>query len=513
MSVGAPFVYERRASALPHIKASIRTPSESEYRPRPEAAVRDDGSLTFVETGELYDWTADVEAVGRELMRAVAARFKQPAALGSPLASAELKRLVGQTITDRGLGVQRAFDVFSRVLAEARIAIDDPRFLALIPSAPTPASVIFELAVSGSGIYGGTWLEGAGAVFAENEALRWLAKLAGLPATAGGCFATGGTHGNLSALLSARNAWADARPNRRPDRWQIAVSTAVHSSVRAVARAMDAEVIDVPCDATDRMSGETLHATLNERAGDGLIAVVATAGTTNLGQIDDLAGIAEVCERRGLWLHVDAAYGGAALAAPSVRSLFSGIERADSLIIDPHKWLFAPFDSCALLYRDPSIAQQAHGQRAAYLDGSVDEAEWNPSDYALHLSRRARGLPFWFSLAAHGEHAYSAAIEHTLEIARGVADEATRRPNIELVQQPTLSIVAFERHGWTHDDYAMFCRHLLEEGSAFLLPTIHRSRPLLRVAIVNPRTSVQSIANILERLELAVPRDLRSSRP
>jgi L-2,4-diaminobutyrate decarboxylase len=196
-----------------------------------------------------------------------------------------------------------------------------------------------------------------------------------------------------------------------------------------------------------------------------------------------------------------------------VRSLFSGIERADSLIIDPHKWLFAPFDSCALLYRDPSIAQQAHGQRAAYLDGSVDEAEWNPSDYALHLSRRARGLPFWFSLAAHGEHAYSAAIERTLEIAREVAEEANRRPNIKLLQPPTLSIVAFERRGWAQDDYSLFCRHLLEEGSAFLLPTIHRGRPLLRVAIVNPRTSVQSIANILERLELAVPRDLRSSRP
>lgn len=392
--------------------------------------MREDDS-PFVGADELYAWTAEVEAVGRELMRAVAARIQQPGALGSPLASAELERLVGQTITDRGLGAQRAFDVFSRVLAEARIAIDDPRFLALIPSAPTPASVIFELAVSGSGIYGGTWLEGAGAVFAENEALRWLAKLAGLPATAGGCFATGGTHGNLSALLSA------------------------------------------------------------------------PAGTTNLGQIDDLAGIAEVCERRGLWLHVDAAYGGAALAAPSVRSLFSGIERADSLVIDPHKWLFAPFDSCALLYRDPSIAQRAHSQRAAYLDGSVDEEEWNPSDYALHLSRRARGLPFWFSLAAHGEHAYSAAIEHTLKIAREVADEVTRRPNIELVQQPTLSIVAFERHGWTHDDYSLFCRRLLEEGSAFLLPTMHRGRPLLRVAIVNPRTSVHSIANVLERLDLS----------
>ena len=126
--------------------------------------------------------------------------------------------------------------------------------------------------------------------------------------------------------------------------------------------------------------------------------------------IDDLAAVADVCAELDTWMHVDGAYGGAALAAPSVRDRFAGVEAADSFIVDPHKWLFAPFDSCALLYRDPEIGRQAHTQHAEYLDvlhadhGDPDPTarEWNASDYAHHLSRRARGLPLWFSLATHG---------------------------------------------------------------------------------------------------------------
>ncbi len=117
-------------------------------------------------------------------------------------------------------------------------------------------------------------------------------------------------------------------------------------------------------------------------------------------------------------MHVDGAYGGAALAAPSVRHRFAGVEAADSFIVDPHKWLFAPFDSCALLYRDPEVARRAHTQHAEYLEVLQDDhgigPEWNASDYAHHLSRRARGLPLWFSLATHGTEAYAEAVETTL---------------------------------------------------------------------------------------------------
>src|SRR5262249_2710632 len=147
---------------------------------------------------------------------------------------------------------------------------------------------------------------------------------------------------------------------------------------------------EVSGDAQGRMSGAALRqrvAQLPPEVRDGIFAVVATAGSTNLGCIDDLDGIADVAEEHHWWFHVDAAYGGAGLAAPSVRHLFAGVERADSMIIDPHKWLFAPYDCCALIYRDPVLGRAAHTQRAGYLDPVTVEGEWNPSDFAIQLTR------------------------------------------------------------------------------------------------------------------------------
>ena len=175
---------------------------------------------------------------------------------------------------------------------------------------------------------------------------------------------------------------------------------------------------------------------LEEHGPETFFAVVATCGTTNFGIIDDLASVAEVCREYGIWFHVDGAYGGAGLAAPSVRDLYAGIEHCDSFIVDPHKWLFAPFDCCALLYREPAEARAAHTQRAGYLDVLTDADEWNPTDYSVGLTRRARGLPFWFSLAVNGTDAYEAAIEHTLDVARFAEAEVRRRPDLELVREP-----------------------------------------------------------------------------
>ena len=213
------------------------------------------------------------------------------------------------------------------------------------------------------------------------------------------------------------------------------------------------------------MTGAALEAALARDGGEGVFAVAATGGTTNLGVIDDLAGIADVCDRRGLWLHVDAAYGGAALAAPSVRPLFTGIERCDSFIVDPHKWLFAPFDSCALLYRRPELAQAAHRQHAGYLDAARVGADWNPSDYAIHLTRRARGLPFWFSLATHGTRAYTDAVEGTLRVAREAPgrDRAARLPRARERHRP---------HRALHPPCRLDGRRLPARGARATCPTV-----------------------------------------
>ena len=209
---------------------------------------------------------------------------------------------------------------------------------------------------------------------------------------------------------------------------------------------MDADVLEVPHDGTGRLTGAALRTALERADGAQPFAVVASAGSTNAGLVDDLAGVAEVCRDRGIWMHVDGAYGGAGLLAPSVRALFDGIEHADSFIVDPHKWLFAPFDACALLYRDPASARAAHVQEASYLDTLNARSEWNASDYAHHLTRRARGLPLWFSLATYGTDAYRDAVEAVLDVARASAREIPRRPQLELIMEPELSVCSSA--GW-----------------------------------------------------------------
>ena len=206
---------------------------------------------------------------------------------------------------------------------------------------------------------------------------------------------------------------------------------------------MDVDVLLVPTDVRGRMTGAALRATIAESGTGGLFAVVGSFGSTNAGAVDELDAIADVCAEHGLWLHVDAAYGGAALCAPSAAPLRAGFERADSFGIDPHKWLFAPYDCAALVYRDPALASAAHAQHGTYLD-MVSRDEWNPSDFAFHLSRRARGLPLWFSLATYGTDAYAEAVETTLDVARRFAAEVRRsRRGSSCLLDPQLSVVLF----------------------------------------------------------------------
>lgn len=412
--------------------------------------------------------------------------------------------MAGHTVTERGIGGLEALRVFGDVLAPACISVDHPRFLSFVPAAPTEASILFDLVVGASSIYGGSWLEGGGAIFAENEALRWIADLVGMPVEAGGVFVSGGTAGNLSALIAARWKWrydADGRHDRV--RGLMITSSGAHSSVAHAGQAMDVDVVKVPADDAGRMQGAALRATIEGLDPSDLaraFAIIATSGTTNAGMIDDLAGVADVATDLGLWFHVDGAYGGAALAAPSVRGRFAGIERADSFIVDPHKWLFAPFDCCALLYRDPRIARAAHTQKAEYLDVLQEDDEWNASDYAHHLSRRARGLPLWFSLATYGTDAYRDAVETTLQVAHAGAQLIRRSDHCELVLEPELSVVVFRRIGWTSDEYNAWSHQQLSDEESFVVPTTWRGETVLRYCVVNPITTIDDIAAVLESL-------------
>jgi glutamate/tyrosine decarboxylase-like PLP-dependent enzyme len=390
--------------------------------------------------------------------------------------------------------------LFVDKLSTAVVSCDSPRFLSFIPAAPTKASLLFDMFISCASLHGTSWLEAAGVVVAENQALEVLAQRAGLPEGAGGCFVAGGSAGNLSALMVARDTASYRRGAAAPERPLVAISEDAHSSVGKALHVLGVGALTVPT-LDHRFMGGALAAALRDdpRRAD-VIGVVATAGTTNAGIVDDLDGVAGVAEEHSLWFHIDGAYGGAAaLFAPSTRDTFAGFDRADSFIVDPHKWLFAPFDCAALLYRQPNLAKAVHTQDAQYLEvlHSENPEEWNPSDYAFHLTRRARGLPLWFSMAVNGLDAYRDAVEAGLAIAQQAAARVDAAPHVELVRDPGLSIVLFRRLGWSKLDYDVWSARLLHDQIGFVTPTSWEGETVARFAFLHPDTTVVMIDEIL----------------
>ncbi|MFE3449219.1 pyridoxal phosphate-dependent decarboxylase family protein [Nonomuraea sp. NPDC059194] len=411
-----------------------------------------------------------------------------PVPLDHPGEKDKLDAALAGLITPEGADPAKVLDVYDQQLSRAVISADSNRFLSFIPAAPTKAALLFDMVVSCASLQGISWLEASGAIAAENQVLRLIADYAGMPQTAGGCFVSGGSAANLSALVVARDT--AGVPNAK-----IAVSDQAHSSISNTLRIIGVEALVVPSE-DHRLTGASLRKALEGQ--ENVIGVVATSGTTNAGIIDDLKGVAEVARERGLWFHVDGAYGGAGLFAPSVRHRYEGIEHADSFVVDPHKWLFAPFDCAALIYRNPNLARAVHTQDASYLDVlHTDGGEWNPTDYAYHLTRRARGLPLWFSLAVNGTDAYTEAVERGLALARETAELIKESDHLELIREPELSAVLFRRPGWTAQDYYAWSDRLLAGQIGFVTPTGWEGETVARFAFLHPGTTIEIVKEIV----------------
>jgi len=426
--------------------------------------------------------------------------------IGKPQKAEALKALVGETITEKGIGGENAFQLWKDHLAKANVPVDHPRNLAFVPAAPTRAAVMFDLVTSVSSIHGAYWMEGAGGIFCENEAMKWIVSLTGLPEGAFGVFTSGGTAANLSAIVTAREHWREDETYKR-EKGLIITSIGAHSSIKAMAKVADVDILMV--DSEERLTGDNLRKTIDRltfHQRKRLFAVVATGGTTNAGIIDDLTGIAEVCDAEKIWFHVDAAYGGGALVDDSVRHLFNGIERADSITIDPHKWMFSPYDCGAVIYRHPELAKNAHSQQGSYLDIFKDEGAhgFNPTDYQIQLTRRVRGLPLWFSLATHGTDRYKKAVERGIELAQIAGKMITENPNVELVREPSLSCVLFRRKGWEPEAYTNWTYDNHNKGFALVTPTKWKNgdtyETVSRFCFINPDTTEEDIQMILETM-------------
>jgi len=407
-------------------------------------------------------------------------------------------------IRPEGRDAQEVLEFFEESLAPAVVSIDSPGFLAFIPNAPSKNSLLFDMVVACSGLNGTSWLESSGVVVAENQALSFISDAAGMPTESGGAFVSGGSIGNLSSLTVARDVGRAKRPHLNPRDVRFAISEDAHSSIGKALHVLDVATLTVATD-DHRFTRASLEAALaSDPHPENVIGVVATAGTTNAGIVDDLEGLGSFAREHDLWFHIDGAYGGAAIFSATHRHLFTGIRHADSFIVDPHKWLFAPLDCCALLYRKPTVARKVLAQQASYLDvlheGSDEEYEWNPSDFGIHLSRRARGLPFWFSLVTNGIAAYESAVQCAIDLAQRTQVLVDESEHLEMVRPSSLSIVLFRRIGWSAERYNEWSHELLRHQIAFVTPTKWEGETVGRIAFLHPNTTEEMVVEILDSL-------------
>jgi len=357
--------------------------------------------------------------------------------------------------------------------------------------------------------YAGVRYAGPGAVHLENMLLRWLCRLVGYPPESLGTFTSGGSIATLVAIVAARDAKNVTA--KEIERSVIYVTEQTHHCVAkaiAIAGLAEAPLRAVPMDAGYRMDPAALERTIaaDREAGLHPFLLVASAGTTDTGALDPLDALRDIAGREGLWFHVDAAYGGCFLLLEDMRPRFAGIEQADSVVIDPHKGLFLPYGSGAVLVRDPEHLRKSHGTRGAYLQDVTDvEEEPSPADLSPELTRHFRGLRMWFPLMVHGLARYRAALEEKLLLAR-LFHARVQQLGFEVGPEPDLSVAMFR---WPNapDGTAAntfnkkLLRAVLDDGRVFLSSTTIDGVFWIRVAVLCFRSHRDRIEAVLEVLE------------
>jgi aromatic-L-amino-acid decarboxylase len=392
--------------------------------------------------------------------------------------------------------------------------VDHPAFFAFVPGSGTWPGALADFIASACNIYAGSWMEAAGPTQVELEVLGWFKDWIGYPAAASGALLTGGSAANLAALACAREAVAGG-PD---DRLVIYVADQAHSSIARAARILGMrpeQVRVLPVDASFRLGVQTLAHAMDAdvAAGRRPFALVANAGATSTGAIDRLGELAALCRERGVWLHADAAYGGFAILTDRGRAQLAGLELADSITLDPHKWLYQPFECGCILVRDGRRLHDAFAILPDYLrDARTQNDEVNFSELSLQLTRTSRALKIWLSLRAFGLDAFRQTIDRTLDLAAEAHERVERSPELELMAPPSLGVVCFRRLFANADEdeldtlNAGLVSALEESGIGLVSSTRLRGRYAIRLCVLNHSSTVEHVERVLDFLETAQPR-------
>jgi len=395
--------------------------------------------------------------------------------------------------------------------------IDHPRFFAFIPSSPTWPSVLGDFLATGYNVFQGTWLESAGPSQLELVVMDWFRRWLGLPETGGGVLTSGGSAANLVALVTARE-WAGSPPDP-----VLYLSDQGHSSLERAARIIGIapeSIRKVPTDAFFRMDVAALRLAIrNDRAqGRHPLCVSANAGATNTGAVDPLHEMGTTAREEHLWFHVDGAYGGFAVLAPGGQEVFRGMEMADSVTLDPHKWLFQPYETGCLMVRDTRILENAFRILPEYLqDVDLGREHVNFADRGVQLSRGFRALKIWMSIQTLGLGAFRDAIQEGIDLAGEAGDYITASPVLEMLGPGSLGIVCFRfrspDRGLDEDQLEDLNLGIQEEvvntGLAMISSTRLKGTYSLRLSIMNYRSTWEDVLATLEGIEKIGRRQLK----
>ena len=421
---------------------------------------------------------------------------------------AHLEELAARGIPAVGRPLEEVVREMERDVIGYGYNADHARFMGFVPGPTSAISWLGDMISAGYNRHAGSVANYPAGHAVEEGLIRWLCDRAGFPAGASGTFVSGGSMANFTACVAARDTVLDERD------WPSAVayvSTQAHSSVAKGLRMMgvtDARIRTIDVDEGFRMKTDALAAAIaaDRRAGLAPFMVIATAGTTNTGSVDPLPQVADICRREGLWMHVDGAFGASVLLT-RYRDMLKGIERADSLSWDAHKWLFQTYSCSMLLVRDERTLLKSFSAHPEYLaDLEGDESLVNPWDLGPELTRPARGLKLWFTLQVMGADGMADYIEHGFDLARWAEEELRATPEVEIVSPAQMAMVNFRfaPAGTSEEERDEICARaaarMRASGYAGVFTTELSGKKVLRLCAIHPRTHEGEIREVVRRL-------------
>ncbi len=433
------------------------------------------------------------------------------------ISAAALSTQLSSTLPTEPQGINAVMADFEAVAANGRHN-GHPRMFGYVQSSGSFAGVAADFLASALNQNVTSWRSAPSATTIEHQVIAWLKEMVGFDPQGSGILLSGGSFANFAGLAAALRMSTDVDLNRKgvgalPGKPRVYVSSMTHLSIAKAASLLGVgkdAIVTIPVDAAHQMNVRALAQQIAEdrAAGHHAVCVVGTAGDVNTGAIDPLDAIADVCAATGVWFHVDGSYGALAARSPLIGGAMSGLARADSMSLDPHKWLYAPLDAGCLLVRDANALRRAFSEGADYIDVVADRdmsafAYW---DHSPELSRRFRALKIWFMLKIHGARAIQQSIDRNIAVTRHLASAIEASDDFELLAPAPLSIVCFRYKNGDDGFNKQLMLEVQRDGDSYLSNAMINGRFSLRACIVNFRTTRADVERLLDTLRRVAAR-------